>query len=150
MDGCWRTKCLHALPAQQCLRSFRSGQCLSHCVWQGMALRGHPLHLPQTWAAAHMRMRAGLCGQPAVEKGQLHTSFLCITAGGPHHVVLGACSDVCSNAIRVIKTSKQTSKEAVTYPQLAQVSEVLTWQRAAERTAGVHACMHGVHLQHWW
>lgn len=39
--------------------------------------------------------------------------------------VLGFCSsfvsDCCSNSIRVIKTTKQTTKEAMTYPQVAQM-----------------------------
>ncbi|GLC49874.1 hypothetical protein PLESTB_000318100 [Pleodorina starrii] len=39
--------------------------------------------------------------------------------------VIGFCSsfisDVCSNSIRVIKTTKQTTKEATTYPQVARM-----------------------------
>ena len=33
-----------------------------------------------------------------------------------------AISDTCSNSIRVIKTTKQTHSEAVTYPQVLKVS----------------------------
>ena len=54
-----------------------------------------------------------------------------------------AISDTCSNSIRVIKTTKQTHSEAVTYPQ---VLKVCPWQPSPMHKSIMFclSCTHGI------